>query len=116
MELTKKIFGVCILFKLKGRLDAKTAPEFNKELLPELEKRVDIVLDFSELEYISSMGVRSIVQAAKKTYESNHRVAIVGMQEAVRYVLKLTGVNSLFDIYENISDLPFASEIITDEK
>lgn len=80
MELKKEIFGVWILFTVRGRLDAQTAPKLDKELLPEIEKRLDIVLDFSELEYISSMGIRSIMQAIKKTYELNHRVAICGMR------------------------------------
>lgn len=116
MELTKKIFGVWILFKLKGSLNAETAPEFDKELLPEIERRMDIVLDFSELEFISSMGIRSIMKAAKKTYDLNHRVAICGMKDAVNDVIKSTGVDLLVDVYKNISDLPFASDIITNKK
>ena len=38
MDLKKEIFGVWILFTLKGRLDAQTAPDFDKEVLPEIDK------------------------------------------------------------------------------
>ena len=40
MEIKKEIFGVWILFSLKGRLDAQTAPELDRELSPEIEKRL----------------------------------------------------------------------------
>ena len=113
MELKKEIFGVWILFTVRGRLDAQTAPKLDKELLPEIEKRLDIVLDFSELEYISSMGIRSIMQAIKKTYELNHRVAICGMRPAVKEVLFSARVDALLDVYDKLSDLPFASDIHT---
>jgi len=113
MELKKEIFGVWILFTVRGRLDAQTAPKLDKELLPEIEKRLDIVLDFSELEYISSMGIRSIMQAIKKTYELNHRVAICGMRPAVKEVLSSARIDALLDVYDNLSELPFASDIHT---
>ncbi len=113
MELKKEIFGVWILFTVRGRLDAQTAPKLDKELLPEIEKRLDIVLDFSELEYISSMGIRSIMQAIKKTYELNHRVAICGMRPAIKEVLSSARIDALLDVYDNLSELPFASDIHT---
>lgn len=113
MELKKEIFGVWILFTVRGRLDAQTAPKLDEELLPEIEKRLDIVLDFSELEYISSMGIRSIMQAVKKTYELNHRVAICGMRPPVKEVLSSARIDALLDVYDNLSDLPFASDIHT---
>ena len=111
LELKKEVFGVWILFSLKGRLDAKTAPDLDKEMLPEIAKRLDIVLDVSELEYISSMGIRSLVQAAKKTAEVNHRVAICGMRPEVKEVVEVSGVNAFLDVYDKVSDLPFAADI-----
>lgn len=111
MELKKEVFGVWILFTLKGRLDMQTAPDFDKELLPEIEKRLDIALDVSGLEYISSMGIRSLVQAAKKTSEVHHRVVICGMCPAVKDVVECAGVDAFMDVYDSLSDLPFAADI-----
>ena len=116
MELTKEIFGVWILFRVKGRLDAITAPELDRELLPEIEKRLDIAFDFSELDYISSMGIRSIMRAANKTRELNHRVAVCGMRSEVKTVLSDTGVTAFLDIYDNVKDMPFAADIIVSHK
>lgn len=111
MELKKEVFGVWILFSIKGRLDAQSAPDFDKEVLPEIDKRLDIVLDVSELDYISSMGIRSVVQAAKKTAEVNHHVAICGMRPAVKEVIEASGIDAFLNIYDSISDLPFAADI-----
>ncbi|MBQ9442172.1 MAG: STAS domain-containing protein [Selenomonadaceae bacterium] len=111
MEMTKTTLGVWILFKLKGRLDANSAPELDKELESEIENRLDIVLDFSELDYISSMGLRSIMQAAKKTYEVRHRVAICGMKGMVKDTLESSGMTGLVDVYDDLSKLPFAYDV-----
>ncbi|MBQ7497493.1 MAG: STAS domain-containing protein [Selenomonas sp.] len=113
MELKKEVFGVWVLFTLKGRLDMQTAPEFDKEVFPEIEKRLDIALDVSDLEYISSMGIRSLVQTAKKTGDVHHRVAICGMQPAVKEILESAGVTAFLDVYDDLSDLPFAGDIHT---
>lgn len=111
MELTKEIFGVWIFFKLKGRLDMKTAPEFEAEILPEIEKRMDIALDFSELDFLSSMGIRSIMKAVKKLHAVHHHIAICGMKDEVKNAIELSGVHHLVEVYEKLSDLPFASDI-----
>ena len=47
MELKKEVFGVWILFTLKGRLDAQTAPDLDKVMLMEIYERLEIVLDVS---------------------------------------------------------------------
>lgn len=111
MEMKKTVLGVWILFKLKGRLDANSAPELDKELNSEIEKRLDIVLDFSELDFISSMGLRSIMLAAKKTYEHNHHVAICGMKGMVKDTIESSGMSGLVDVYDDISKLPFAYDV-----
>lgn len=116
MEMTKKIVGVWMLVKLKGSLDAKTAPELDKVWSEELEKHLDIALDFSELEYISSMGLRSIMQAVKKTNENHHRVAICGMTGLVKEVIERAGIDGLVDVYEKMSDLPFIHDVVIDDK
>ena len=76
MELKKEVFGVWILFSLKGRLDAQSAPDFDKELLPEIAKRLDIVLDASELEYISSSGLRLFLSIRKETAAKGGKVIV----------------------------------------
>ncbi len=111
MEMTKTVLGVWILIKLKGRLDANSAPELDKELESEIKNRLDIVLDFSELDFISSMGLRSIMRAAKKTYEVYHHVAICGMKGMVKDTIESSGMGGLVDIYDDLSKLPFAYDV-----
>ena len=56
-----------VIVKISGRMDAVTAPEFEKILsawIDESEKY--FVVDLSSLEYISSAGLRSILIIAKK--------------------------------------------------
>ena len=83
---------------LKGRIDSNNAAESEKNILAQLDGKgaVPVVLDASELEYISSAGLRILLHL-KKMYPD----------------LKITGVSS--DVYE-ILDMTGFTEMITVEK
>ena len=56
-----------ILLQPTGRLDANTSKDFEKEVLEQLSQSPDgAVMDFSELRYVSSAGLRVVLLAAKK--------------------------------------------------
>ena len=47
-----------LFMKIEGRLDTKTAPELEEKVNQKTEKVSSIIMDFTELEYISSAGLR----------------------------------------------------------
>ena len=49
----------------------------------------------------------------QNSYELNHRVAICGMRPPVKEVLSSVRIDALLDVYDNLSELPFASDIHT---
>lgn len=115
LNIKKESFGAWILVTLEGSLDAMTAPQFDQEVFPEVEKRLDIALDVSKLQYISSMGLRSLSRLAKKTGEVYHHVAICGMTGEVKNVITSSKVDAFLEVYEKLGDLPFTVEIpVTD--
>ena len=68
MTFTSKTEGDKVTVSLEGRLDTNTSPALETELSEILKRgRLHLVLDFSKLEYISSSGLRVLLNAQKKT-------------------------------------------------
>ena len=82
---------------LDGRLDTNTAPEFEKALNESLENVNDLVLDFSGLEYISSVGLRLLL-TAKKRISSKGSMKIIGVKGAVLDIFEITGLTDIITI------------------
>jgi stage II sporulation protein AA (anti-sigma F factor antagonist) len=85
-----------------GRIDTTTAPGLERQLdglLARGERRV--VVDFSGVEYISSAGLRVMLLLAKRLKELRGRLALCGLNDAVRQVFQLAGFLQLFTICDS---------------
>lgn len=90
-----------MVVKVKGRIDAVTAPEFEKHLADLVAAGEKIfLLNFSGLEYISSAGLRSILVTAKQLKAKEGKLSFAGLQNSVKDVFKISGFGSLFKIYD----------------
>ena len=92
-----------LIVKIIGRMDAVTAPEFEKALgawIDESEKH--FVVDLSSLEYISSAGLRSILIIAKKLKSLNGKIILAAMGESVNEVFEISGFNSIIPIHDTV--------------
>lgn len=106
MEISSQRFNRVDLLSLKGRLDAASAPEF-KAAVDALfaEGRYRIVLDLTELEYVSSPGLRVLIEARKKARDwkltdiEGGDIRIAHMPPRIKEVFDLTGFTSLFSMY-----------------
>ena len=87
---------------LNGRIDSRNALLFKETVLAEL-KDTDraLILDFSRLNYISSAGLRVILEFAK-LYRSPRRFSIIGLSSSVREVFEISGFDQIIQIYENL--------------
>lgn len=97
------------LLQVKGRMDAVSAPDFEKECLLVIdggEKKV--VIDLAGLEYISSAGLRSILISAKKAKGSGCTLQVCGLAGMVQEVFQVSGLTSILGVTADI-DEAFAS-------
>ena len=83
---------------LSGRLDTITAPEFQAQVLPLVADATTFVLDCSELSYLSSAGLRTLLLIHKRLMAKGARLALDGVVPSVRDVLDLTGFSGIFDV------------------
>lgn len=103
MEITSQELKHCDLFKVKGRVDSATAPEFSKALEKANNNgRFKMVIDMSELEYMSSAGFRALLAAQRNCKRYNRgEVVLVKVPERIREALELAGFTELFKTFDD---------------
>src|SRR5512137_2108777 len=105
MEITSQRFKHCDLVKLQGRVDSFTSPKLS-ETLEKLagEDRFKIVLDMSELEYMSSAGFRALLVGQRNCKRDNRgEIVLACVPKRIMDALELTGFTPLFKIYDDIT-------------
>lgn len=84
---------------IKGRLDTPAAVKAQQEIEPLLQNADKaITLDCSELEYISSSGLRILLGIRKNASAVGSKVKILNLSDDIRKVFNMTGFSALFDI------------------
>lgn len=95
MNIEKKAEGTELTVKLAGRLDTTAAPELEKELKECYNSITELILDFEDLEYISSAGLRVILSAQKET---KGKLVIRNVNEVVMEIFAVTGFTEILTI------------------
>jgi anti-anti-sigma factor len=102
MEIQTRKEKNAVIISVKGRIDALTAPGFEKGLSDFILKGETVfLLNFSGLEYISSAGLRSILATSKKLREIQGKILFAGLQGPVEEVFKISGFHSIFKIFDS---------------
>lgn len=96
MEIIKTAEGTALNIAISGRLDTTTAPELEKEIA-ELDGVQALTLDFKELEYISSAGLRVILGAQKKMSKQGE-MKVTNVCEDIMEVFEITGFSDILTI------------------
>lgn len=97
MNITKTIQGTKLTLALTGRLDTTTAPQLEAEVKGSLAGVTELVLDFSQLEYLSSAGLR-IILAAQKVMNKQGKMVICQVNETIMEVFEVTGFRDILTI------------------
>lgn len=79
-----------VTLQVEGRLDATTAPALEKTINEECATAGELVLDFGNLAYISSAGLRVLLGAQKKMNKQG-AMKLKNVCEAVMEILEMTG-------------------------
>ena len=105
MEMIINKMPHATIFALSGRLDSNTAPQFEKQLHDFLISPTShLVFDFDNLEYISSAGLRVILNTAKTFNAGPYRFVACAMQEHVQEVFEISGFDSFITIHRSVDE------------
>ena len=100
MEASFEQIDSFLVISVTGRLDTVSAPQFDEKLAPVLAKRCpNILLDMSQISYVSSAGLRSILHLVKHADENCGRVGLFSVPLQIMDVLEISGFPPRLDIY-----------------
>ena len=97
MTIEKKINGEAVTLIVSGRLDTQTAPELENELDAVLSGVKELTFDMTNLEYVSSAGLRVILKA-QKAMNAQGSMKLTGVNESIMEVFDITGFLDILTI------------------
>jgi anti-anti-sigma factor len=96
--------GITIL-GIKGKLDAATSKEFQEKYLKMIENSsTKFIIDCSQLDYISSAGLRVMYLAARKLEETDGKIVFCSANENIMKVFGIVDFSSDFKICTDVED------------
>jgi len=105
MEITESKAGTILVFSLSGRLDATTSSQLEKVVVERLQGGANrLLFDLSNLQYISSAGLRVLAMTLKQLSAAEGRMALCGLQEPVKMVFDISGFSTYFPISASLDD------------
>jgi anti-anti-sigma factor len=95
--------GGKVVLRVAGRMDAENAVQFEQQCESCIsEGFTSLVIDLSDLVYISSMGLRSVVASAKKLRDKGGDLRICRLTGLVRQVFEITRLNQVFPPHDSV--------------
>ncbi len=98
MKITKKYDGKRLLLLIEGRIDTITSQELEKEINEELRDFESLTLDFNDLKYISSAGLRVLIITQKKLNDENIPFEIINVNGTVGEIIQMSGFDKILTI------------------
>lgn len=94
MNIKKKKDGSTLTVKISGRIDTATAPEVDKCINQNLDGVTSLILDFEDVNYVSSAGLRVLLSLHKKMM-ANGEMKLINVNSEVCDVFEVTGFDEI---------------------
>lgn len=106
VEISSRQFVDVVVAAPVGRIDHNSAGRLEEALSPLLEQsginKGAVVLDFAGVEYISSVGLRVLMVAAKQMRAHDAKIAVVNLQPVVAEIFAISRFDRVLDVYPSI--------------
>lgn len=104
MECSIRNEGNFAVVALSGEVDLHYSPEARKQILALLNKNNNVLVDLSDVSYIDSSGIASLVEGFQLARNKQLQFGLVGVSDAAHQVLQLARLDKVFQIKDSISD------------
>ena len=107
MQLRSRDESTATVVSVAGRIDHSSAGGFEEALTPFLDAcspQRALLLDFAEVNYISSVGLRALLLSARKAKAQQSRFAVAGLLPPVKEVMIISRLNAVIPIYETVEE------------
>ncbi|MDR0952196.1 MAG: STAS domain-containing protein [Oscillospiraceae bacterium] len=89
--------GVCLM-TLRGRLDTNNAPKLLAELETEIERYKNVTLDFAEMEYVASAGLRALLAGEELARLAGGLLSVKNVSPEIMEIFDMTGFTEILNI------------------
>ena len=105
MEIATTQDGDAVILAPEGRLDGATSSGLEAALSSRIESGArTLVIDFSNLGYVSSAGLRVLLMTAKKMKGTGGYFALCGLKPGVFQVIKMAGFDKILTIHDGVAE------------
>ncbi|MCK4342200.1 MAG: STAS domain-containing protein [Phycisphaerae bacterium] len=95
------------LVSVRGEIDLRSSPILRESLLESAAKLSGpLLIDLSEVSYMDSSGVGTLVFVKREIERSGRRLVLIGLQPRVRSVLEITHLDKFFTIVQSLDEVP----------
>jgi len=98
MEIISNNNGSITTLSLKGRLDTVTSPDLEKAVSEAMASSETVELDFAGIVYVSSAGLRVLLQGEKAAKSAGKRMVLKNVSTDVTEVFEITGFSDILNI------------------
>ncbi len=100
MDIGESKEDAVFVLQPRGRLDSANARSFEERMLAALEQGESaLLIDFADLDYISSAGLRVLLVGAKRLQQSGGKIALCALNPNIREVFQVSGFLSIFAVH-----------------
>jgi len=106
-----QIDDVTIITVPGPRLDASQSPAFKRSIAPVLTASPKVIFDMSELQFVDSTGLGTIVSCLKMLNASGGDLKLCGLSKSIRALFELVRLHRVFDIYNSKEEAAGAFQV-----
>ena len=107
MNVSARRYASAVVLQVTGRLDQDTCDAFRGDLMKHVEsgaKGGGIVLDLSQMEYVSSAGLRCFMLASRQAKTQQARISVAALQPMVKEIFDISHFNLVFQVFPTVRE------------
>lgn len=109
MEITKEKVNNAWVLSPQGKIEHENAPVFQRLVNETIEQETDsnVLIDLSQIDFISSAGLRVFLIIAKTMQKGQRKFGLCDMNELVEEIFQVSGFSQIIKIYPSRKDVEF---------
>lgn len=98
MNIVTSDCGTCMRLIVDGKVDTNTSPQLQQAILSAFQKKGDVVVDFLNVPFLSSAGLRALLIGQKTAESKGGTMRLTNVNEMVFDVLEMTGFHEILTV------------------
>lgn len=105
MVVKDKMLGDVVVLAVDGEINFNSSPDFRKAFLKVLDSKAKkVVINLSNVAYVDSSGLATLVEALQKIKGGGGRLRLTSLSAKVKSLFEITKLEKLFEIFPSEED------------